>query len=643
MGTSYPTRTNARGIWKLKDITRAKTTIGNYPIDSQSQNALFAGGATPSNVNTVDQVNMTTTGDATDFGDLTTAVKHAACITSNSRLITVGGGTPSATDTMEYVHFKTQGNFADFGNISASTNFCAASGNQTRGFRQGGATPSYTNIIEFVETATLGNMTDFGDLTQTVQEPGAAANPTRCLIFGGYRPSPAFWQNRIEFHEIQTTGSSTDFGDLTKTKGSMGCNNSSKTSALASGGYEGSGVDDYTTNIDKINMGSLGNATVFGTLAVKSGYNANASNTVRSIVAGGGAASPGRTNRIEFCTFQSGGAGTDFGDLTAARSGITGGSNGHGGIETFVPRDPELYSPTGRPVTGDLCVTYGGATDTSGTGTTGTGFIQISSLGNEEVFGTLKSGDGTGCTGLGSFTRGVFGTFTPAQANIDYITFATKGNAADFGDSTNNRFGSSGVSNDTRGVFMGGGTPTRVNVIDYVTMATVGNATDFGDLTAGTAAGAEGASNTRGLMLGGSTPTNVNVIQYITIESTGNATDFGDLSAARQSSGSANSTTRSVIGGGIEPSLVNTMEYVTTGSTGNTTDFGNLSATRRNPGNGLGSNSTRGVFLGGYEPTFVNTIDTIEIASTGNATDFGDMIGAEADAGIASNGHGGLS
>jgi len=107
---------------------------------------------------------------------------------------------------------------------------------------------------------------------------------------------------------------------------------------------------------------------------------------------------------------------------------------------------------------GDKCVTYGGATDTSGTGTTNIGVISISTLGNETSFGTLASGDGTGCTGFGSATRGVYGTHTPAQANIDYITFATSGNGADFGDSTSNRFGSMGASNNTRGLFMGGAT-----------------------------------------------------------------------------------------------------------------------------------------------------------------------------------------
>ena len=31
MGTSYPDRTNARGVWKLSDITKNKITDGTYP------------------------------------------------------------------------------------------------------------------------------------------------------------------------------------------------------------------------------------------------------------------------------------------------------------------------------------------------------------------------------------------------------------------------------------------------------------------------------------------------------------------------------------------------------------------------------------------------------------------------------------
>ena len=44
MGTSYPDRTNATGLWKLSDIYRNINTEGTYP--SGATKILFGGGAT---------------------------------------------------------------------------------------------------------------------------------------------------------------------------------------------------------------------------------------------------------------------------------------------------------------------------------------------------------------------------------------------------------------------------------------------------------------------------------------------------------------------------------------------------------------------------------------------------------------------
>ena len=69
MGTSYPDRTNATGIWKLKDITRNINQEGTYPQESSQNTAIFSGGSTPSSVVTMDTIQINTAGDAVDFGD----------------------------------------------------------------------------------------------------------------------------------------------------------------------------------------------------------------------------------------------------------------------------------------------------------------------------------------------------------------------------------------------------------------------------------------------------------------------------------------------------------------------------------------------------------------------------------------------
>ena len=69
---------------------------------------------------------------------------------------------------------------------------------------------------------------------------------------------------------------------------------------------------------------------------------------------------------------------------------------------------------------------------------------------------------------------------------IDYITIATTGNAADFGDTTSVRGQAGGVSNSIRGVFTGGYQPSPTssdtNIIDFIDIATTANAKDFGDI-----------------------------------------------------------------------------------------------------------------------------------------------------------------
>ena len=148
----------------------------------------------------------------------------------------------------------------------------------------------------------------------------------------------------------------------------------------------------------------------------------------------------------------------------------------------------------------------------------------------------------------GSSTRGVFNfgvTSAPARINtINYITLATTGNSADFGDLTTNRNGTGALSNSTRGVWGGGETPSSVDTMDYVTLATLGNAVDFGNMVGNRHNSTEdGASSpTRGVWAGGQTPNRQNVIQYITIGTTGNAVDFGDLLADKANPAAASNS-----------------------------------------------------------------------------------------------------
>ena len=126
-----------------------------------------------------------------------------------------------------------------------------------------------------------------------------------------------------------------------------------------------------------------------------------------------------------------------------------------------------------------------------------------------------------------------------ATKTIQFFTFATQGNTTKFGELTEIARNVIAVSDQTRGVRMGGYTEPSgafTDTIDFITMASEGNATDFGDCLAAVLNGAPVQNRTRGLMMGGANPgADTNIIQFITIQSTGNATEFGDLLALRAS------------------------------------------------------------------------------------------------------------
>ena len=232
--------------------------------------------------------------------------------------------------------------------------------------------------------------------------------------------------------------------------------------------------------------------------------------------------------------------------------------------------------------------------------------------------------------GARALFAGGLGTPGSIQDRIDFITISTQGDATDFGNLTGSRFGGAGGSSRTRGVFMGGGTPTRLDNIDFVTIASTGNAADFGNLTVqGSQAG--GMSNqTRALYAGRSSSPLLNTIDFVTIVNTANALDFGDLSAVREHNCGTSSPTRGLIAGGITPSATNQIEFITIASTGDAQDFGDLNRAGSTFGGGSGS-TVRGIFAGGY----TTDIEYVTYTTLGNAMDFGDMTDDRGD--MASN------
>jgi len=291
---------------------------------------------------------------------------------------------------------------------------------------------------------------------------------------------------------------------------------------LVGGGYSPSVLGQ----IYSVEIASDGTSADFGDLTLaRRGTGAVGSHT-RGIWAGGYA--PGYQDRIDFVTFANSANAIDFGNLDTNRFEASGVSNDTRGV----------YGPSENPAADQSVIQY----------------ITMATAGNATDFG-----DSTVATkkqaSMNSTTRGLFagGQNVPSPLAyydiIDKITIASTGNAADFGDLTENVFMCTGVSDSTRGIRGGGAkspSPANTNTMDYVTIASDGNAANFGDLTTANQRSAGMSNRTRGLFSGGATPnssTSVNSIDKITIQTTGNAVDFGDFvgTVATQAAGCSDS------------------------------------------------------------------------------------------------------
>ena len=264
------------------------------------------------------------------------------------------------------------------------------------------------------------------------------------------------------------------------------------------------------------------------------------------------------------------------------------------------------------------------------------------------VVAGVSTNNSTGCMIIpagstekrGPRSRGIFagGTVDPSgKDEIDFINIQSNGNAIDFGNLSTITNRPSGVSNSTRGLFVGGTNPVSpyyLNRIEYITMTSSGNSEDFADVSTKLWYQSGGANDTRAIVGGGygvpAATSNANNIEFITIASLGvNSSDFGDLLYATREHPATASPTRVVWFGGKGLTGVsdsqNTIQFVTIATLGNSEEFGSLPATTNSAN--ASSNGIRGFVCGGNTPSPFSgsSIFTVTMATKGDATDYDDL------------------
>ncbi len=106
-----------------------------------------------------------------------------------ARGLIAGGYTAGGqnTNTIEYINISTPGNATDFGDLTAGRRRGATMSNATRAVFAGGTTSSYSNILDYVTVATPGNAIDFGNMSNGWSGPTAEGDGTYGIMAGGYR------------------------------------------------------------------------------------------------------------------------------------------------------------------------------------------------------------------------------------------------------------------------------------------------------------------------------------------------------------------------------------------------------------------------------------------------------------------------
>ena len=309
---------NGEQWWNIDSTSPTEQTGGTR--------GLFYGGNTPSNRDRIEFINVDSTGNSVDFGNLlSTQGEGGAGSADRSRGIISGGGGPT-TNVIQFVTIASTGDAADFGDLTVARSYAASVNNRTRSVT-GGAFSPLTNIMDYVTIQATGNSIDFGDLTQARQLDASCESPTRGIFMGGINGgSPYVDYNIIDFITTSTLGNAADFGDLVNDNfGGGGCGNAVR--GLIGGGQS---LPSNLTSIDFITIATLGNALDFGDLTTAAWYTAACASPTRGVWGGGG--SPSRHNVIQYVQIMSTGNALDFGDILDTTYELGALSNGNGGL-----------------------------------------------------------------------------------------------------------------------------------------------------------------------------------------------------------------------------------------------------------------------------------------------------------------------
>jgi len=352
-------------------------------------------------------------------------------------------------------------------NLTVTDTFTLPSGDtNSRELKPTAGSIRFNQDFATLEFYTGDNWATVNTFTEIQNSPGSRG---RGLLGGGQGPAPTYTDS-IGFIHIPTFGDSQNFGDLTQETTRRGC--ASSVRGLFGGGF----VNPTGTNtMDYVTIASQGNATDFGDMTHQRRNHAAVSSSTRGIWSGG--ESPATINVMDYVEISTIGNSLDFGDLIRIRKG-------HQGINSSVR---------------GIWV----ANQESGAGTAEAEVITIASKGNSVRFGTFSDGPRSNGGAASNPIKGIYaGGYTGSGTRTSSVvscTIASDGNFINFTDLPEAHDTAQGMSNATRGVFMGGFPNQSTNTMKSVEFASGGESVVFGsDLASNRNANSAGISDSHG-------------------------------------------------------------------------------------------------------------------------------------------------
>ena len=157
---------------------------------STTRSVMAAGFEASDDVDVIDYITIASTGDATDFGDLSVGTYQTnGAASSNTRAVfglgrpyDASAGTSSTVNTLEYVTIASTGDTTDFGDLTVARYYANTASSKVRGVFAGGSdypagpSPYLSNYIDYITIASVGNATDFGDISGEPYAHGGSSN-----------------------------------------------------------------------------------------------------------------------------------------------------------------------------------------------------------------------------------------------------------------------------------------------------------------------------------------------------------------------------------------------------------------------------------------------------------------------------------